>query len=69
VPGIYSGRTEHIHVKVHAPNSSVLTTQLFFPGVTQNASDSIYDPSLLLNVTQNADGTQSATFNFVVPTA
>jgi protocatechuate 3,4-dioxygenase beta subunit len=69
VPGIYPGRTEHIHVKVQAPNSSVLTTQLFFPGVSQNARDSIYDASLLLNVTDNTEGTQSATFNFVVPTA
>jgi protocatechuate 3,4-dioxygenase beta subunit len=68
VPGIYPDRTEHIHVKVQAPNSSVLTTQLFFPGVSQNARDSIYDPSLLLNVTQNGDGTESATFNFVVST-
>ena len=69
VPGLYPGRTEHIHVKVQAPGSSVLTTQLFFPGVAQNARDSIYDPSLLLNVTTNADGTESATFNFVVATA
>jgi protocatechuate 3,4-dioxygenase beta subunit len=69
VPGLYPGRTEHIHVKVQAPNSSILTSQLFFPGVTQNSRDSIYDPSLLLNVTSNEDGSQSATFNFVVPTA
>ncbi len=69
VPGLYPGRTEHIHVKVQAPNSSVLTTQVFFPGVAQNSRDSIYDPSLLLNITSNADGTQSAAFNFVVPTA
>jgi protocatechuate 3,4-dioxygenase beta subunit len=68
-PGLYPGRTEHIHVKVQAPDGPVLTTQLFFPGVAQNASDSIYDPSLLLNVTPNPDGTQSATFNFVVATA
>jgi protocatechuate 3,4-dioxygenase beta subunit len=68
VPGLYPGRTEHIHVKVQAPGSSVLTTQLFFPGLAQNARDGIYDPSLLLNIVDNGDGTQSATFNFVVPT-
>lgn len=68
-PCLYPGRTEHIHVKVQAPNGPVLTTQLFFPGVAQNTSDSIYDPSLLLNVVANADGTQNATFNFVVATA
>src|ERR1051326_195560 len=69
VPGLYPGRTEHIHVKVQAPNGPVLTTQLFFPGVAQNARDSIFDPSLVLNTETNADGSQSATFNFVVPTA
>jgi protocatechuate 3,4-dioxygenase beta subunit len=69
VPGIYPGRTEHIHVKVQAPNSTLVTTQLFFPGVSQNARDGIYDSSLLLNVTDNGDGTLSGTFNFVVPTA
>jgi protocatechuate 3,4-dioxygenase beta subunit len=67
VPGVYPGRTEHIHVKVQAPNGPVLTTQLFFPGVTQNERDGIYDPSLLLNdLVANADGTKSATFTLVV---
>ena len=39
VPGLYTGRTEHIHVKVQAPNGPVLTTQLFFPGVASNQSE------------------------------
>jgi len=69
VPGLYPGRTRHIHVKVQAPGSSVLTTQLFFPGEAANSRDGIYDPSLLLNLQSNADGTESATFNFVVATA
>lgn len=30
-PGWYSGRTAHIHAKVHIDNSTVLTTQLYFP--------------------------------------
>jgi hypothetical protein len=46
-----------------------VTTQLFFPGVSQNARDGIYDSSLLLNITDNGDGTLSGTFNFVVPAA
>jgi protocatechuate 3,4-dioxygenase beta subunit len=66
VPGLYTGRTEHIHVKVQAPNGPLLTTQLYFPGVAQNSRDGIFDPSLLMDVTTNADGSQSATFNFVV---
>ena len=69
VPGLYPGRTRHIHVMVQAPNGPTLTTQLFFPGEASNARDNIYDPSLLLNLQTNADGTDSATFNFVVPTA
>jgi Dioxygenase len=69
VPGLYTGRTEHIHVKVQAPNGPVLTTQLYFPGVAQNARDGIFDSSLLLNIVDNGDGTQSGTFNFVVATA
>ena len=31
VPGLYPGRTRHIHVKVQAPNQPVLTTQLGIP--------------------------------------
>jgi protocatechuate 3,4-dioxygenase beta subunit len=69
VPGLYPGRTRHIHVKVQAPNGPVLTTQLFFPAEPQNSRDSIFDPSLVLSTQSNTDGTQSATFNFVVQTA
>jgi protocatechuate 3,4-dioxygenase beta subunit len=69
VPGLYPGRTEHIHVKVQAPGASSLTTQLYFPGVAQNSRDGIFDSSLLLNIQTNDDGSQAATFNFVVPTA
>jgi len=66
VPGLYPGRTEHIHVKVQAPSGGVITSQLFFPGVTQNDSDGIYNPGLLLSIQQSNDGLQGE-FNFVVP--
>jgi len=69
VPGLYPGRTRHIHVKVQAPNAPMLTTQLYFPGEARNNTDGIFDPSLVLNLTDNGDGTQAATFNFVVNTA
>jgi len=65
VPGEYPGRTEHIHVKVQAPNGPVLTTQLFFPGVARNSSDGIFDASLVLPVQDTGSGL-TATFNFVV---
>ena len=69
VPGLYPGRTEHIHVKVQAPGGPMLTTQLFFPGVSQNTRDSIFDSSLLMAITDNGDGTLGGSYNFVVATA
>jgi protocatechuate 3,4-dioxygenase beta subunit len=65
VPGIYPGRTEHIHFKVQAPNGQVITSQLFFPGVAQNESDGIFDASLLLPIQETSAGLL-AQFNFVV---
>ena len=66
VPGLYPGRTEHIHVKVQAPNGQIITSQLFFPGVTQNDSDGIYNANLLLSIQETNDGLQGQ-YNFVVP--
>jgi len=66
VPGIYPGRTEHIHFKVQAPNGKIITSQLFFPGVAQNDSDGIFNASLLLPIQQSSDG-MTAQFNFIVP--
>lgn len=49
IPGIYPGRTAHIHVKVEAPGRKPLTTQLFFPGAA-NEADRIFDARLLIDV-------------------
>ena len=65
VPGLYPGRTEHIHVKVQSSNGPMLTTQLFFPGVASNQTDSIFDPKLLVTM-QDVPGGKAAMFNFVV---
>jgi protocatechuate 3,4-dioxygenase beta subunit len=65
VPGLYPGRTRHIHVKVQAPSRPVLTTQLYFPGETRNAGDGIFDSSLLMQITESAGGRQGV-FNFVL---
>jgi protocatechuate 3,4-dioxygenase beta subunit len=65
VPGEYPGRTEHIHVKVQAPNGPILTTQIYFPGVAANDRDSIFDPVLLADVQDTADG-KVAAYSFVV---
>lgn len=66
VPGLYPGRTRHIHVKVQAPNGPVLTTQLYFPGEPRNATDSIFDNRLLMTVKDGADGGKDGAFDFVV---
>jgi protocatechuate 3,4-dioxygenase beta subunit len=66
VPGLYPGRTRHIHVKVQAPNHPVLTTQLYFPNEPRNSSDPLYNPKLLLPIQDAPDGSKVATFNFVL---
>jgi protocatechuate 3,4-dioxygenase beta subunit len=50
VPGLYSGRTRHFHIKYQAPSQPVLTTQLYFPGEPVNARDRIFHPDLLLRI-------------------
>lgn len=67
VPGLYPGRTRHIHVKVQAPNGPILTTQLYFPGEAANARDGIYNRVLEMEVRDVANG-KEATFDFVVNT-
>ena len=61
VPGLYPGRTRHIHALVQAPNGKILTTQLYFPGVAQNSSDGIYRPECLVDLNG-----QDGTFTFVL---
>jgi protocatechuate 3,4-dioxygenase beta subunit len=66
VPGRYTGRTRHIHVKVQAPNRPVLTTQLYFPGEAENDRDGIFQPELLLGDVRDSGGTRQASFTFVL---
>jgi protocatechuate 3,4-dioxygenase beta subunit len=68
VPGVYPGRTRHIHVKVQAPDQPVLTTQLYFPGEPGNANDGIFNEALLMDVQDAAGGGKNATFTFVLET-
>jgi protocatechuate 3,4-dioxygenase beta subunit len=65
VPGLYPGRTRHIHVKVQAPSQPVLTTQLYFPDEARNGSDGIFNRALLMTVADGAAG-KEATFDFVL---
>jgi protocatechuate 3,4-dioxygenase beta subunit len=65
IPGLYPGRTRHIHVKVQAPGGKILTTQLYFPGEPRNASDGIYRKECEVTISDAADG-RNATFAFVL---
>src|SRR5213594_4655110 len=65
IPGLYPGRTEHIHVKVTPAGGKTYTTQLFFPGVAQNTSDSIYSAAMLVKLDRSTNPL-GGTFVFVV---
>ena len=68
LPGLYTGRTRHIHVKVRAPNGPILTTQLYVPGEARNQSDGIFNPALVMTMRDGAGG-KVGFFNFVVNSA
>jgi protocatechuate 3,4-dioxygenase beta subunit len=40
-PGLYTGRTRHIHFKVKVSGQPTLTSQLYFLGEAQNSGDSV----------------------------
>lgn len=65
VPGVYPGRTRHIHVRVQAPDGPLLTTQLYFPDEPGNASDGIFDAALVMDMAGDANERTGA-FDFVV---
>ncbi|MFJ9680220.1 carbohydrate-binding protein [Streptomyces sp. NPDC101194] len=68
VPGLYPGRTRHIHVKAQAPGSGILTTQLYFPDEPRNNTDTLFDPALLMNV-RAVGSAEEGTFDFVLDVA
>jgi protocatechuate 3,4-dioxygenase beta subunit len=65
VPGLYEGRTRHIHVKVRPPGSRTLTTQLYFPKTAQNRGDPIFVPETVVRLRRGARPWR-ASFDFVV---
>jgi protocatechuate 3,4-dioxygenase beta subunit len=56
MPGLYTGRTRHIHVKVQRANGLVLTTQLYFPDEPDNLTDGIFDERLLMKMLPAENG-------------
>ncbi len=65
VPGLYPGRTRHIHVTVQPPNGPILTTQLYFPAEQRNARDPLFDRRLLMTI-DNGGKRKAAWFDFVL---
>ena len=69
-PGVYTGRTPHIHVKAQGKNTRVLTTQVYFPDLEDaNARDSIFRDDLLVRLDRTAAGLWRARFDFVLQPA
>ena len=68
VPGLYPGRTRHIHVKIRAPKGPALSTQMYFPDEAQNAGDFLFRPDLLMQI-RTAAGAKDGRFDFVLKLA
>ena len=65
LPGIYPGRTRHIHVKVQAPGRPVLTTQLYFPDEPLNRKDDLFRRELAMRMARTEDRL-AGRFDFVL---
>lgn len=68
VPGLYPGRTRHVHVKVTTPDGLLLTTQLYYPDEPGNFRDPLYLPDLEMHLTKTED-LWDGVFHFVLNTA
>lgn len=70
VPGIYPGRTRHLHVLVQPANGGMLTTQLYLANEPLNQRDGLYRPELMMTIQATQGEPQApviqAQFNFVV---
>ena len=67
VPGLYPGRTRHIHIRVQAPGGTPLTTQLYFPGEADNARDGIWQRVLEITLLRSTAGdVRQGRFDFVL---
>ena len=65
VPGLYPGRTRHLHVRVQAPKGPLLATQLYFPDEPRNRRDGIFQPECLMAMSEGA-GVRQGRFHFVL---
>jgi len=67
MPGLYAGRTRHIHVKAVAPGGRILTTQLFFPDENNNTRDRMFRRELTMSLA-DFGGQKTGGFDFVLET-
>ena len=65
VPGVYEGRTRHIHVKAQPKGGQILTTQLYFPGEPANRRDGLFRKELVMRTAKN-EGWLAGRFDFVL---
>ncbi|MES2713520.1 MAG: intradiol ring-cleavage dioxygenase [Pseudomonadota bacterium] len=72
-PGLYPGRTPHIHLRAHMPEGGApLTTQVYFPDEPGNARDGLFsrtpeaERGLLLARLDATDQGQRATFDVAI---
>ena len=65
VPGVYAGRTRHVHVKAQPNGGQILTTQLYFPGEPANRRDGLFRKELVMRTAKN-EGWLAGRFDFVV---
>ena len=69
-PGVYTGRTPHIHVKAQGKDTRVLTTQVYFPDLAgRNSRDRIFRKDLLVRLDRIAADLWRARFDFVLQPA
>ena len=70
VPGIYPGRTRHLHVKIQLPERPFFSTQLYFPADPLNDRDRFFQPELVMSMDDSQPAepntAQLASFTFVV---
>lgn len=59
----YSFRTAHYHFRIERPGGEALITQLYFPDHPRNESDRLFDPRLVMSL---SDDEGTGRFDFVV---
>jgi protocatechuate 3,4-dioxygenase beta subunit len=68
-PGLYPGRTRHIHAIIRVAGHRTLTTQIYFAGEAANATDGAILPGLTVPLDVAADGARSGVFDIVLAPA